>query len=430
MINMIIVDDESLVCVGLRSMLVWSELGIEIVGTARNGQQAIEMIDELRPDIVITDIRMPLKSGIELLEECEDKYGRNTLFIMLTSYEDFDYARRAVKAQAVDYLIKLELTPEILCSSVNKALNILKQQKKLLGIPNGSFSNKQLRDRFFARLYCDSFDSGQQFQAMRDEAKIQFNAYAYAASIFSLTLFDHGSQLSEDGMVTCLNVMNMVEETLNRTIPCYISTLEPNVHAVTFCFLERNPIRHKELMESTLGKTISMIENYFNVTLHIAVGHVVADPLELSESYQSAKSLVSKLSQSASLLFMEKHRYTHYLIHLIQSYIQEHLQNKISQNDVAVEFHLSSGYLSHLFSRYADMGFIEYVNFVRVNAAKELLMQGDKRINEISNLVGFENAFYFSNVFKKMEGIAPREWRNQFLLKSYTANEQQKEFGD
>jgi len=75
MVKLLIADDEPLVCVGLRSMLKWEELGIEVIGTARNGRQAAEMIEKLSPEIVITDIKMPLMTGLELAEECAQKYG-------------------------------------------------------------------------------------------------------------------------------------------------------------------------------------------------------------------------------------------------------------------------------------------------------------------------------------------------------------------
>ena len=66
MYQLLIVDDEPLVQAGIRSMLNWNELNIEICGTAMNGKAALEMIRQYRPDIVITDIKMPVMNGLEL----------------------------------------------------------------------------------------------------------------------------------------------------------------------------------------------------------------------------------------------------------------------------------------------------------------------------------------------------------------------------
>ena len=90
MYQLLIVDDEPLVQAGIRSMLNWNELNIEICGTAMNGQAALRIIEEKSPEIVITDIKMPVMSGLDLAKVCRERYGENCpYFIILTSYEDF-----------------------------------------------------------------------------------------------------------------------------------------------------------------------------------------------------------------------------------------------------------------------------------------------------------------------------------------------------
>jgi len=123
--KLLLVDDEHLVLAGLESMLPWAEMGIKICGTARNGAQALEIIETRRPDIVIADIKMPVLNGLELLEKSYYEFGRPPVFIILTSVEEFEYARHAMKYQAVDYLVKIELTPEILSDSIGRALKLL-----------------------------------------------------------------------------------------------------------------------------------------------------------------------------------------------------------------------------------------------------------------------------------------------------------------
>lgn len=89
MIKLLIVDDEPLVQIGIKSMINWGNLGIEICGTAANGQTALDMIREHSPEIVITDIKMPIMNGLELAKTCREQFGSLPLFIILTSYEEF-----------------------------------------------------------------------------------------------------------------------------------------------------------------------------------------------------------------------------------------------------------------------------------------------------------------------------------------------------
>ena len=120
MMKLLAVDDEMLVLVGLKSMLDWKSLGIEYAGTAHNGQQALEQIELIRPDIVLIDINMPVKNGLQVAKECREKYGKLPVFIFLTSYEEFSFAKEAVSVQAIDYLVKISLTPEQLEKSIKK----------------------------------------------------------------------------------------------------------------------------------------------------------------------------------------------------------------------------------------------------------------------------------------------------------------------
>lgn len=123
MYKLLIVDDEPLVQAGIKSMLNWNELEIEICGTAMNGQSALKIIENSSPDIVLTDIKMPIMSGLELAKICYERYGNlSPAFIILTSYEDFHMAREALTYQVSDYLVKLELTPESLRESVETVL--------------------------------------------------------------------------------------------------------------------------------------------------------------------------------------------------------------------------------------------------------------------------------------------------------------------
>lgn len=159
MIKLLIVDDEPLVQIGIKSMLRWDELGIEVCGTAMNGKAALEMIRQYRPDIVITDIKMPVMNGLELVKICRDEFGPIPLFIILTSFEEFSLIKEAMSYQAVDYLIKLELDPGSLKSSIEKASERLEELKA-----KESFRQNQGRptllsyhDKFFMRLLHNLF---------------------------------------------------------------------------------------------------------------------------------------------------------------------------------------------------------------------------------------------------------------------------------
>jgi two-component system, response regulator YesN len=397
--------------VGLQSMLNWADYGIEIAGTARNGQQAAEMIEELQPEIVITDIKMPLKTGLELAEECGRKYGKIPLFIILTSYEEFDFVRRALSFQAVDYLVKLELDQEVLSASVKRALSILEEFKKTEAMASGEgqVQIRELRDKFYFRLVNKLFESRDQFEALKEELGIVFSGSALTvltAEIETAHNTDDGDRLR----TLYASTAQMVREKLEKIFSCHTMILDSRHFIIIFCLKVLDPPAQRKLLEKELRKTIEMVHNYFNVRIRMALGCPVEDPLKLDESYLAARQALEETSRDEPLRFFERHGFQQQLVAGVRDYIKQNIDIRLTLTDVADHFNLSPNYLSNLFTKFTGGSFVEYITAEKIAAAKKMLILGEGPIYEIAEKLKFESAFYFSKVFKKVEGISPREF--------------------
>jgi YesN/AraC family two-component response regulator len=95
MYKILIADDEAVVREGIRDMMSWHELGYELVGAFENGREVIRALDDLHPDVVLTDINMPFVDGLELSRYLFEHFPR-TKVIILTGYDEFDYAQQAL----------------------------------------------------------------------------------------------------------------------------------------------------------------------------------------------------------------------------------------------------------------------------------------------------------------------------------------------
>ncbi len=105
MYRVILVDDERLIVRGLSSVVPWNELGCEVAGTAYDGKTGLELIREIKPDIVLTDIRMPNMDGLTMLAAIRSEFPEIQTSV-LTAYRDFDYAHRAITLGVCRYLLK------------------------------------------------------------------------------------------------------------------------------------------------------------------------------------------------------------------------------------------------------------------------------------------------------------------------------------
>ncbi len=302
--KLIIADDEPLVLVGLQSMLSWNELGIEIVAVARNGKQLEEAIAKEKPDLVITDIKMPIKSGLTVLKESSKTYGRIPLFILLTSYEEFSFVKEALTLQAVDYLVKLELTEQSLRTSVTKALGMLEELKaeRRHTFPLLERSAMQsFRDKFFVRLFNGLIDSRQSFETQKHELQISFDERWYAVCYVQI----HSKQ-EEAEVNLYYSTVGMLKETLGRYLTTYITSLDLHHLAITFCLTDEQVQHYRTIIRQVLEKTLQVIYNYFSVQLVCCVGHTVQDPYHLNESFLSARQLMACRSDERTILVAER----------------------------------------------------------------------------------------------------------------------------
>jgi len=97
LLKVLLVDDEPSVTKGLINLIPWNEEGFSVCGIAQDGEEAIEKINTLNPDVVITDIKMPVIDGLELIKIINEKSRLDVMFIILSGFNDFEYARKAMK---------------------------------------------------------------------------------------------------------------------------------------------------------------------------------------------------------------------------------------------------------------------------------------------------------------------------------------------
>lgn len=112
MIKVIAADDEQYLRNALKKIVPWEALGCELIKIVKNGRELIEACEELNPDIVITDIRMPVMDGLEACQYLMDNKSKARI-IVLSAYSDFSYARTAMKYGVKEYVLKADVTIEL-----------------------------------------------------------------------------------------------------------------------------------------------------------------------------------------------------------------------------------------------------------------------------------------------------------------------------
>ena len=130
MYSVFAVDDEPIVLEGIRSKIDWEGSGFTFAGEATDGEIALSMIHEIKPDILITDIKMPFMDGLQLAEAIKRTQPWIKI-IILSGHDEFDYAKKAISIGIEDYLLK-PFTPDELLTSLNKTASQIDKERKQL----------------------------------------------------------------------------------------------------------------------------------------------------------------------------------------------------------------------------------------------------------------------------------------------------------
>src|SRR5699024_3235911 len=101
-----LVDDDVFVRKGIKTLIDWESLGFQVFGEADNGEDALAEIQELKPDLVLTDIRMPVLDGLDLVKKTKETLEKPPYFIVISGYNDFKYAQRALRYNVKDFILK------------------------------------------------------------------------------------------------------------------------------------------------------------------------------------------------------------------------------------------------------------------------------------------------------------------------------------
>lgn len=399
--KLVIVDDEYLVRLGIRETIDWAANGIEVIGDASNGKQGYEMIKELNPDLVITDIKMPIMNGVDLVKTLH-KEGFNGEIVVLSGYKDFEYAKETFENGIFSYVVKPIDNDELL-EVVLRAVAKLEQKIK----------DKTLTSKVQTEL-----------PTLQSEfMKKLLSSNSFVGSDIPSELLNHDISLPTNGTMALISIEEMFKSKKSE-LNIYINLLKEalskeKIAFVDFdfqdsivMFLNSNDIEKISLI---CRDTFILFEQ--KTLTALTVGLTLYSSLEyIQKTYESCLKLVqSKLLFHLNTVEMELDDQTSYRhrqsISQFYSIIAEKYSTQLTVRSVSDEMNVSESYLMHLLKDNLGKTFNEILTGYRIGIAKRLLLSGKYRINEVSDKVGYIDVKYFSQVFKKIVGVTPSDYQ-------------------
>lgn len=380
----------------------------------KNGREAIEIAEQVRPDIIIMDIKMPGINGIKAIEEIK-KTLSNTYFIMLTAYDYFDFAIEAVKLNVKEYLLKPFSRSELINKISNavesventkakRKSDIEKEEKisNLIGVLENELSYSIINNTL------DSID----FNMHINYLDLNFdNSFAVSIKILSSNFNNKLKRQVGDYISELLRFKYKAIGTY-----CYTENL------IFFIQIDKYKDINNEIRENTriINDIKREIERHFNIKTKIGIGDCYSGINLMYKSYEEANKALDyetegeiihngKIDISSYNQDFEKEKSK--LFKKVTEYIDNNIQEDLNLDIIANNFNLSPYYFSRSFKEVMKCNLIDYINIVRIKKAKELLKKNEMSIKEICYSVGYSDPNYFSKVFKKYEGYSPKEYK-------------------
>lgn len=536
MYKVMIVDDEVLVRVGLKSTIDWESIGFTVIAEASNGEQAYEAYKLHKPDLILTDIKMPKQDGLWLTKKIRQE-NQQVKILMLTCYNDFSYAREALKSGADDYILKSEAEDEELLrvmSAFKESLDseLSEQEKNSLlkrqietNIPTlkGKLlddflkSDMVMDDPFISRCSDLGFIWEDTRFALvklfRDDAerKTQFSDQEWQhmnnaiINISSNTIADGGISYlfreSKNELLYLLSKKNMDRREIHKIIEAIRSTVHqyfdiPMSAVISRYFEDAREIsaNYKDLCmqgeqlfymndscilhaaEKSLQKinifsikksyaqllinsmdqedeekamaVIAQTEAFFRQNTAEAIevklfysnmistiferyNHCFVDGEETRDytSYHNKIMAITRI-QSIVLLFkdviflviknIKNYRLdnSNYIIRKAIDYIENNYDKEISLQSLSAHLNLSKHYVCYLFKKETGDNITLYVNKLRIEKAKQLIVESNSKVKEIYDQLGYSDQQYFSKIFKKFTGMTVMQYRDSVLKRN------------
>ena len=516
-----LVDDEIAIRENLRNSFPWEQNGFQLVGEAPDGEMALPMIRDLNPDILLTDIRMPFMDGVQLCAEVKRMMPWVGV-VILSGYDDFSYAQKAISLGVKEYLLK-PITAQELGSALKRVAEQIAAERSakenLESLRRDVVSgNRFLREKLLASLFTDEGDRFEDEQLMRQMRQMGVNLAANCYVVIDIAfplrdeerslarsaLYDlaeatgggvftcgmsHGARALVLGdnerdaeeraysfansaahlpqLESCGELLLSIGETVNdyydirRSMQSarhvrhvatgqgasrrIIGVGELNDATTVLNSLELSPLYERlqyapegeldaVLAEYTgslpdSGGGIELAVGYLRIAAVIAARRIVedagADPQSALDEELIARAL---RAEDASALEPVKALLREAIacrdrsgqgvgdtpVSRARVYLSKNFANpNLMLQDVAGEVGISQSHFSTVFAQETGITFTQYLTGLRIAKAKELLEATPMRSSEIAFQVGYNDAHYFSYLFKKHTGATPSEYRRK-----------------
>lgn len=408
--TVVVADDEDELREAVCTMIPWEALGFRLVGSASNGLDALQQVELLQPDLLMTDIRMPFISGIELARQVREiRPAMNIAFV--SGYDDFEYAKQAIQYNIISYMLK-PLTMDGLAAELKNIHAKIDSQYASFRRHDDTQAD---RAAFAIPLILEHYDylpapagheellrTGAGRCGLLRGADDPARFVVLAASLFS----------ADGSNVTDADFVRTVEQVSAKYLRHFVFFARGRVVAL----LMGNPSDFEEYLHILADEICQVAERVLDKRANIGISRATPLMAELNVCYRKAvEALHTTEEGEGGVNFISDLRKGGSTLcdRALDAIDQHYMDENLSLVSLSSMLDVSPNHLSACIKKTTGETFINILIRKRMEAARDLLLNSSLKIQEIAARCGYVDQHYFSYCFKKYAGISPNMLRRR-----------------
>ena len=410
--SVIVADDEDELREAMCTMIPWEDYGFRLVGSASNGLDALQMVEEYEPDLLLTDIRMPFISGIELARQVREiRPATNIAF--LSGYDDFEYAKQAIQYNIISYMLK-PLTMEGLSRELQNMRQKIEAQFAMFRQASTSPGGLDMQTAMLMPLVLDEYtepDSEPRLKSYARQCGLlrDVDERPYYVVMVSTLLETDGGNCTAPSFVA----------SVDRLAAKYLRGAHFFASGKVISVLLGSPADLEKYLHILADEIVQMAGRVLGRRCRIGVGRATRALTALHDAYREAMEALRQGDRAeGGVQFISDLapavKGGELLCKRAMDAINQHYMDAdLSLVSLSGMLTVSPNHLSTCIKKYTGETFITILIRKRMEAARELLMSSPLKIQEIAQRCGYVDQHYFSYCFKKYCGESPSMMRRR-----------------
>ena len=376
-LKLLLVDDEYIVRLGIQHMILWDELGLELVGECANGEEAVRIVQQRGGDvdILLTDTVMPTMDGLELAGWMHQNCPRCAV-IFFSGYAEYDLLRTAMRYKAADYLLK-----PVDRAGLNKALAAAA-----------------------AAARAEKTEAQRRTHPLPD-AKMLRNVARSRISVEDMQDYDISGPLTVVSVAVPDGDVKEVSESLTRAFPQALAARDDKPPAATlFAAFPAG--------DAPAAEAIARWASESGLNVSVGISLPAQTLAELPQVYQQSRKALLDCAGEKGRCTVFSDDYQNNVAARLMAYVEENYAQPITLAEAAAHFGYNASYVSRIFKKQTGQSFVSYVTHHRITRALAMLThEPNLRVAELAEAVGIPDVNYFCKVFKKTCGLTVYQFR-------------------